>query len=111
DHVPERARLLVVLAAALDADRLGHGDLDVVDEAVVPERLEEAVREPEDEDVLDGLLPEVVVDPVDLALREGLADLRVERPRGGEVAPEGLLDHDAAEAAAGLVDEACRAEV
>ena len=36
DHVAQAARLLEVAAARLDADRLGPGDLHVVDEAVVP---------------------------------------------------------------------------
>ena len=36
--------LLVERAALLDADRLGDGDLDVVDVAPVPERLEDPVR-------------------------------------------------------------------
>jgi hypothetical protein len=39
----------------LDADRLGHRDLDVVDVGVVPDGLEDRIREPEREDVLDGL--------------------------------------------------------
>ena len=73
--------LLEVAAAPLDADRLGAGDLHVVDVAVVPDRLEDPVREPEHEQVLDRLLPEVVIDPVDLALVEDLVDLAVERAR------------------------------
>ncbi len=60
--------LLVVAGAALDPDRLGDGDLDVVDELAVPDRLEDAVREPQREHVLDGLLAEVVVDAEDLVL-------------------------------------------
>ena len=36
-HVAQRAGLLVVAAAALDADRLGHRDLHVVDEVAVPD--------------------------------------------------------------------------
>ena len=66
DDVPRHAGLLVELAAALDADLLGDGDLHVVDVLAVPERLEDAVREAEDEEVLDRLLAEVVIDPEDL---------------------------------------------
>ena len=54
-------------------DRLGDGDLDVVDELAVPDRLEDAVREPQRQHVLDRLLAEVVVDPEDLVLGEVLA--------------------------------------
>ena len=67
----QRAGLLVVGASALDAERLGYGNLDVVDVAAVPDRLEDAVGEAEDEQVLDGVLPQVVVDAVDLLFSEG----------------------------------------
>ena len=65
--------LLVVAAAPLDAQRLGDGDLHVVDVAAVPDRLEDAVGEAEHHDVLHRLLAEVVVDAVDLLLAEDLA--------------------------------------
>ena len=80
DDVLRHARLLVELAATLDADLLGDGDLHVVDVLAVPERLEEAVGEAEDEEVLDRLLAEVVIDAEDLRLVEGLADGVVQRP-------------------------------
>ena len=85
EDVADRARLLVERGAALDPDRLGDGDLDVVDELAVPDRLEDPVREPQREQVLDGLLAEVVVDPEDLALVEVAVDLVVQpcaRSRG-----------------------------
>ncbi len=93
-HVARRAGLLVERAAVLDADRLRHGDLDVVDVAPIPERLEDPVAEPEDQQVADRLLAEVVVDAVDLRLAEDLADLAVEPLRRLEVVPERLLDDD-----------------
>ena len=67
--------VVVVAAAALDADRLGDGDLHVVDVAAVPDRLEDAVGEAEDHQVLDGLLAEVVIDAVDLLLVEAPAQI------------------------------------
>ena len=94
EDVARCAGLLVERAAVLDADRLGHGDLHVVDVAPVPERLEDAVAEPEDQQVADGLLAEVVVDAVDLRLAEDLADLAVEPLRRLEVVAERLLDDD-----------------
>ena len=78
EDVARRAGLLVERPALLDADRLGHGDLDVVDVAPIPERLEDPVAEPEDQQVADRLLAQVVVDAVDLRLAEDLADLAVE---------------------------------
>jgi hypothetical protein len=64
----------------------------VVDDQSVPERLEDAVREPQRQHVLDRLLAEVVVDPVDLALVEILVEDVVQLDRRGEVVPERLLD-------------------
>ena len=94
EDVARRAGLLVERAAVLDADRLGHRDLHVVDVAAVPERLEDAVAEPEDQQVADRLLAQVVVDAIDLRLAEDLADLAVEPLRRFEVVPERLLDDD-----------------
>jgi hypothetical protein len=93
--VARDARLLVELAAPLDADLLGHGDLDVAHVLPRPERLEDGVAEAEDQQVLDGLFSEVVIDAVDLALVEVGEQLAVQRARALEVCPEGLLDHDA----------------
>jgi hypothetical protein len=61
---------LVEVAPVLDPQRLGHRDLDVVDEVVVPDRLEDPVGEAEGDDVLDALLAQVVVDPEHVPLRE-----------------------------------------
>ena len=69
DDVAQGAGGLVEAAPVLDAERLGHGDLHVVDVAAVPDRLEDGVGEAQGQDVLDRLLPQVVVDPVDLRLR------------------------------------------
>src|SRR5512135_3744267 len=48
----------------------GHRDLHAAHVPPVPDRLEDAVGEPEDQEVLDRLLTQVVVDPGDRALRE-----------------------------------------
>ena len=95
-HVAHGARLVVVGAAPGDADRLGDGDLHVLDVVRVPQRLEQRVGEADRHQVLHRLLPEVVVDPVDLVLVEVLGELRVQRPRRGEVVAERLLHHDPA---------------
>ena len=81
EDVADRARLLVVAGAPLDADRLGDGDLHVVDELPVPDRLEDAVGEPQRQHVLDGLLAEVVVDAEDLVLVEVLLEPSVQLAR------------------------------
>ncbi len=91
--------LFVELAAALDADVLGHRDLDVIDVVAVPDGLEDRVAEAQDDQVLDGLLAQVVVDAEDLPLVEDAVQLGVERVAAGEIVPEGLLDDDARVAA------------
>ena len=111
EHVADRAGLLVERRAALDPDRLGDGDLHVVDELAVPDRLEDPVREPKREHVLHRLLAQVVVDAEDLALVEVAVKLVVQPARARAVGAEGLLDDQArpalpvAAAAAELLDE------
>ena len=63
DHVTERARLLVVAPAPVDARRFRDGDLNVIDRVAAPGPLDHRVREPEGEDVLHRLLAEIVVNP------------------------------------------------
>ena len=94
DHVAQRADPVVVAGAALDTERLGHGDLDLVDVRGAQHRLDEPVREPEHEDVLHRLLAEEVVDAEDLVLAPVLVQLLVERERAVEVGAERLLDHE-----------------
>src|SRR3954454_2201990 len=60
-HVAQSARCIIELAPALDVHRFRHGNLDMVDEMPVPDRLEQAVGEPKDHDVLDRLLAEIMV--------------------------------------------------
>ena len=95
DDVAQRADGVVEVAAIGDAEVLGHRDLHRRDVVAVPHRLEQGVREPQVERLGDAHLPEEVVDPVQLGLVEVLVHLVVERPRGGEVVPERLLDDDA----------------
>ena len=61
----------------------------------VPDRLEEAVGEPQGEDVLHRLLAEEVVDPEDLLLVEDVVDASRRAPAPSEVGAERLLDDDA----------------
>ena len=78
-HVAQRAGRLVITAARLDAHGLGGCDLHVINVAPVPDRLENAVAEPEHDDVLHRLFAEVVIDAINLALLQRLLDLGIER--------------------------------
>ena len=92
DHVAQRAGVVVIAAAQLDAEGLGHGDLHVVDIAAVPDRLEDAVGEAEHQDILDGFFAEVMVDAVDLLLVACAESSRLSSRARGQVAAERFLD-------------------
>ena len=98
-HVAQRAAGLVVTRAPLDAERFAGGDLDVVDVAVVPDRLEDGIGEAQDHDVLRGFLAQEMVDAEGCRFVEGRADDLVELAGAGEVRAEGLFHDDARPAA------------
>ena len=94
DHVAIGAGLLVEADAIADVERLRHVDLHMVDEIAVPDRLEQAVGEPEGEDVLRRLLAEEMIDAENLVLGEDLVQCVVERDRGLEIGAERLFHDD-----------------
>src|SRR5690606_40607755 len=69
--------------ATLDAERLRHRQLYARDVPVVPDRLEEAVREAEVDQVLHRLLAEEMIDAEDARLVEHLREMRSEEGRVG----------------------------
>ena len=95
DDVADDAGLFVKGAAAGDADRLRHRDLDVLDVVAIPERLQQRVGEPEIQQVLHRLFPEIVIDTEDAILRDSFVQRAIERLRRREVAAKRLLDDDA----------------
>ena len=94
NHVAQSTGAVVIPAAPLDAERFGDGDLDMIDIAAVPDRLENPVGKTKYQDVLDGFLAEVMVDPVDLLFFENLADFFVQSPGRFQIRPERLFDND-----------------
>jgi hypothetical protein len=95
DHVANRSRAVVEAAPALHPEVLGHRDLDAVDVAAVPARLEHRVGEAELQHAVDGTLAEVVIDAEDRGLGKRAEQHFVELPRRGEARAERLLDDDA----------------
>ena len=93
DDVAQGADGVVEAAAVVDSEVLRHRDLDRLDVAAVPDRLEYGVGEAQVGDVLHRLLAEEVVDSVDLILVKDLVDLVVEFDRRLEVVSERFLDH------------------
>ena len=86
---------VVIIAAAFQPDRLGDGDLDMVDVRAVPQRLEHQVGEAQREQVLHRLLAEIMVDAEDPLLGEGGGDRVVDLAAGGEVGAERLFERHA----------------
>ena len=93
--VAQCADRLVELAAAFDAEPLGHRDLHVRDVVAIPDRLEKRVGEAEIVEVLDRLLAQIVIDAKDRLLAKYLMQRPVQRLRRREVAAERLFDDDA----------------
>ena len=62
DHVAQGACGFVEVGAALDPDRLGDGDLDMVDMGRVPQRLEQGIGVAQRQQVLDRFLAEIMDD-------------------------------------------------
>ena len=69
DHVPQRARAVVVACTALQGQILIEDDFHLGDVVAAPDRLQEVVGEPQAEDVQDGGLAQKMVHPVDVVLR------------------------------------------
>jgi hypothetical protein len=100
-HVAQRADAVIIGNAALQPDRLRHGDLHMLDGARVPQRLEQHVAKAQRQQVLYRFLAEIMVDPENPLLREQRADRVIDRLRGGKVVADRLFHGDAG----GLGDE------
>ena len=64
----------------------------MIDVATIPQRLENAVGEPEHQDVLHRFFAEVVIDAIDLWFLEDLSKLMIESPGGFEIAAKRFFD-------------------
>ena len=93
--VANGAKLLVEPAATLDAERLGHRDLDALDVVAIPDRLEEAVREPEVQRDSAPAPCRGSDRSGKWTTRERTGEAPVELERRGEVAAERFLEHHA----------------
>ena len=94
NHVPQGAGFFIITGPRPDAFRFADGNLDVVDIFVVPDRLENAVGEPDDHEVLDGLFAQIMIDPENLRLVEDLAGDFIDLLRGSQITSDRLFDDD-----------------
>src|SRR5271155_887254 len=95
DHIADGARFLIVTAAPFDAECLGDGDLHVIDMRVVPQRLQQDVREAQRHEVLHRFLAEIVINAEDVSLEEDGTDHIVDGRGALAVPADWLLDDDA----------------
>ncbi len=93
-HVAQRAAFIVIAAACTDAERLAHGDLNVIDVFIIPDRFEDRVGESHHHQVLDGFLTQIMIDAENLLFAEILVQQRVEGLGAGQITPEGFFDDD-----------------
>ncbi len=73
-HVAHGAGMVVIAAALLDAEGLGHRDLYMIDMAAAPDWFEQSVGKTQRHEVLHGFLAEVVVDPINARFGEDVTD-------------------------------------
>src|SRR6476661_7286218 len=106
DHVPKCPSRFVITGSAADAESFCNGDLHVVDEIAVPDRLENAVAEAEDQDVLNRFFSKIMVDPIDLPFAEQSQKIVVQLFSGFQVAAKGLFENEPSPIAVLLFPEA-----
>ncbi len=93
NHVAQGSGGVVVgTAASGHADLLSDRDLHRADMPAVPDRLEDAVAEPQGENVLNRLLTEIVIDSIDLVFAQDGRDLSIQGAGACEIVAEGLFD-------------------
>ena len=92
--VTNGAGLVVKGTATLDAEVLGHSDLDTIDEVAVPKGFHEGVSKTEHEHIVDRPLAEIVVDSEDVLFLVSTVKNLVECLRGDEVITEWFFNDD-----------------
>ena len=94
-HVAQRSGRFVVTGAAFHPERFRRGDLNVIDVARIPDRLENRVRETQHQNVLRRLFAEKMIDPVSLIFRKGIADDPIKLARRRKIAAKRFFHHHA----------------
>src|SRR5213593_166519 len=94
DNIAQRTGALIILAAPFHANRLAHGNLDVVNKVAVPDWLQDSIRKAKKKNILDRFLAEIVIDSIDLVLVKDLVQLVIQFARGSQIAAEWFFDND-----------------
>lgn len=92
-HVPQTARLVIIAAApSLHAQVFRAGDLHMINEAVVPQRLEHGIGKAQHHDVLCRLLAKIVINAVGIRFLECLVGGGIQGLCGRKIGPKRLFD-------------------
>ena len=93
-HIPHGSDFIVEGASGADPFLFGDGDLNIVDQVTVPNRLPNGVGEAKVEEILNGFFAEVVVDTKEVGFVEAGLEIGHELAGGGEVVTERFFDDD-----------------
>ena len=104
DDISQASRGVIKRPATINAECLGHRDLDIADVVAVPDRLEECIGETGVEDVLRCLFAQIMIDAEDLTLLKDIMKCPVEGFGRCLVMTKRFLHHDAG----GIVDASRR---
>src|SRR5207248_4807850 len=94
DHVAQRPGFFIIAGPGANSLGFAHGDLNVIDILMIPDRLEDAVCKPDNQEILNRLLAQVMIDAEDLRFVEDLRYRFVDLPRGVQVPADRLSDDD-----------------
>src|SRR6266571_1044876 len=94
-HVAQCPGLFIIAGPRFHPERFRRRDLEMIDVARVPERLENRVRESQHQNVLRGLFAEKMVDAVGLTFIERVVDDAIQLARRGKIGAERFFDDDA----------------
>src|SRR5260221_8861455 len=103
ENLAEGSRLVIVVATRSHTYCFGHGDLNMVDVLMVPDRLEYRIGKAEYGDILYRFLAQIVIDAVNLLFVVHGAQTFVKCARRIEISTKGLL-HDNPRVALTLVE-------
>ena len=98
--IADRSGLIIKCATALNAEVLGHCDLNAFNIIAVPERFQKGIGEAKDQHIVHGPLAKIVVNAVHVGLVECAQEHSVQFLGRGQIIAEGLFDDDACSLAA-----------
>src|ERR1700751_3664197 len=94
NYVADGAGLIVEASASLYSEVFGHGDLDTLDVAAVPEGFHKSIGKTEREHVIHCAFSEIVIDAENVGFLENTKQNFIQLLCRGKIVPERLLHDD-----------------